>query len=349
MWNRPGARNEIVTPLQSPFTQTVVSLDQKTRTRAEGLSQGVYVRLALSACAPFSLRAIVASHGWARLSPFFLEPQTAALGRIERLGTGRVVELLVREARDGVTVETPDRLDGFEREEVARKVWWMLRLGEDLTPFYEAIRDEPRLAHLEREGLGRILRSPTLFEDVVKVLLTTNTTWDRTVRMVEALVARYGDPLPSDPSRHAFPTPAQLAAAREEDLRAIGIGYRAPHLLDLARRVAGGELDLEQLKDGNVPAPRARRLLRDLPGVGEYATALLMVLLGRYEAIPVDAVARRRVAEEWYGGQPVGREEVERAFERWGRWKGLVYWWWPWPRDEGSEEQETIGEPRSNL
>ncbi len=292
------------------------------------------MRLALSACAPFSLQAIVTSHGWAQLSPFFLDHRTSALGRIERLSTGRVVELLIREAGDGVTVEVPDRLEGFEREEVARKVWWMLRLGEDLAPFYEAIREEPRLAHLEREGLGRVLRSPTIFEDVVKVLLTTNTTWDRTVRMVEALVTQYGDPLPTDPSRHAFPTPFQLAAAREEDLRAIGMGYRAPYLLDLARRVASGEVDLEQLKDGTLPTAHIRRLLQDLQGVGEYATALLLVLMGRYEAIPTDTVARKRVAQEWYNGQPVDQGEVERAFARWGRWKGLVYWWWPWPEED---------------
>jgi len=298
------------------------------------------VRLALSACAPFSLQAIITSHGWARLSPFFVEHQTAALGRVERLSTGRVVELIIREAGDGVTVETPDRLEGFEREEVARKVWWMLRLGEDLSPFYEAVREEPRLAHLEREGIGRILRSPTVFEDVVKVLLTTNTTWDRTVRMVEALVTQYGDPLPTDPSRHAFPTPDQLAAVREEDLRAIGVGYRAPYLIDLARRVADGEVDLEQLKDDNLPADRVRRLLQDLQGVGEYATALLMVLVGRYDAIPVDTVARERVSQEWYGGRPVGDEEIDRAFARWGEWKGLVYWWWPWSRDTGCKKQE---------
>lgn len=294
------------------------------------------MRLALSACAPFSLQAIVMSNGWAQLSPFFLDHQTSALGRIERLSTGRVVELLIRETGDGVTVEVPDRLEGSEREEVARKVWWMLRLGEDLAPFYEAIREEPRLAHLERKGLGRVLRSPTIFEDVVKVLLTTHTTWDRTVRMVEALVTQYGDPLPTDPSRHAFPTPFQLAAAREEDLRAIGMGYRAPYLLDLARRVASGEVDLEQLKDGTLPTAHICRLLQDLRGVGEYATALLLVLIGRYEVVPTDTVARKRVAQEWYGGQPVDQREIERAFARWGRWKGLAYWWWSW--SEGDAE-----------
>ena len=65
--------------------------------------KGVYVRLALSACAPFSLQAIIASHGSARLSPFFVEHQTAALGqsgdRVDLGGLDRLVEGEGREDR----------------------------------------------------------------------------------------------------------------------------------------------------------------------------------------------------------------------------------------------------------
>ncbi len=36
------------------------------------------------------------------------------------------------------------------------------------------------------------------------------------------------------------------------------------------------------------------------------------------------------VSREWYNGEPVGPKEVEAAFERWGKWKGLAYWFWDW-------------------
>jgi hypothetical protein len=36
------------------------------------------------------------------------------------------------------------------------------------------------------------------------------------------------------------------------------------------------------------------------------------------------------VSREWHGGEPVGRAEVEAAFEHWGEWKGLAYWFWDW-------------------
>lgn len=300
------------------------------------------MRLTLSACPPFSLRALIASHGWAYLPPFAVDAHNVVLGRIERLSTGRVVELRIRQTTDGVAVETQEWLEGLEREEVARKAWWMLRLGEDLTPFYEAVRGEPRLSHVEEQGLGRILRSPTVFEDAVKVLLTTNVSWTRTVQMVEALVSEYGDPLPADPSRHAFPTPAQLAGASETELRAIGIGYRAPNLLDLAQRVASGELDLEQLKDGGLGPAEGRALLRSIRGMGKYAVALLSMLVGWYDLLPIDSVARRRVSEARPGGQAATAADVEQAFARWGEWKGLAYWWWEWPSSTlpGSSSEE---------
>jgi len=292
------------------------------------------VLLTLSACPPFSLRAIIGSHGWVQLAPFAADPQATLLTRVERLESGRVVELHIREARGGVAVEVRDSLTGAEREEVSRKVWWMLGLGEDLSPFYTLARQEPHLAHVEPQALGRILRSPTLFEDAVKVILTTNTAWSGTQRMVEALVTRYGDPLPTNPARNAFPTPAQIAASDEETLRTIGLGYRAPSILSLARRVAEGSLDLEALKRDSLPTPEIHRRLLAIPGIGHYAAACLLMLIGRYDHLPVDSNAYRMVSQEWYGGRPVSRSEIEAQFEHWGDWKGLAYWFWAWSRED---------------
>jgi 3-methyladenine DNA glycosylase/8-oxoguanine DNA glycosylase len=205
----------------------------------------------------------------------------------------------------------------------------MLGLEQDLSAFYEAARDEPKLARAVSGAKGRILRSPTLFEDVVKTVLTTNTVWGSTKRMVANVVALFGDPLPADPARRAFPTPGQLAATDEATLRnAAKLGYRAPYVLDLARSVAGGALDLEALRTANLPTPELRKRLLSLKGVGPYAVANLLMLLGHYDAIPIDTWALSVVSKEWHGGAPVGPAEVEAAFARWGQWKGLAYWFW---------------------
>jgi N-glycosylase/DNA lyase len=148
--------------------------------------------------------------------------------------------------------------------------------------------------------------------------------------MVDALVSGFGHPLPSDPGRHAFPTPERLAAADEVALRSAGLGYRAPFVLELARALTEGDLDLEGLKDATLPTDEVRARLLAIKGVGDYAAASLLMLLGHYAFVPIDSWARTMVAREWYDGEPVGRADVEAAFERWGRWKGLVYWLWDW-------------------
>jgi len=255
--------------------------------------------------------------------------------------------MLIQEATGGVSVEVDGKLSESEREEVARDVEWMLGLEQDFSAFYTLARDEPKLAHVAGKAQGRILRSPTLFEDTVKTILTTNTSWTGTIRMVKALVAHFGAPLPADPTRHAFPTPDQLAVTDEEKLRSEAqLGYRAPYVLELARSVASGTLrllrpgsgqvrsgqalDLEALKTADIATTQLRKQLLAIKGVGEYAMANLLMILGRYDFVPVDSWALKMVSHEWYGGEPVGRAEVEAAFERWGEWKGLAYWFWDW-------------------
>jgi 3-methyladenine DNA glycosylase/8-oxoguanine DNA glycosylase len=287
--------------------------------------------LRLPARPPFSFPAVVGSHGWARLAPFAVEQDSGRLVRVERLASGRVVELQIEEAIEGVAVESDVVLEESECREVESKVAWMLGLDQDLSAFYALAREEPKLAHVEGQAQGRLLRSPTLFEDVVKTILTTNTTWNGTIRMAEALVLQFGAPLSADPARHAFPTPERLAAADEGMLRSEArLGYRAPYVLALARAVAEGELDLEALKSGDLATAELRRRLLALKGVGEYAAANLLMLLERYDFLPVDSWALKLVSHEWHDGGPVGRTEVEDAFAHWGQWKGLAYWFWDW-------------------
>ena len=126
-------------------------------------------------------------------------------------------------------------------------------------------------------------------------------------------------------------SPEQLAATDEDTLRsAARLGYRAPYVLELACAIYSGDLDLESLKASESPTEVLRRRLLAIKGVGGYAAANLLMILGRYDFVPVDSWALKLVSHEWHGGEPVGRAEIEAAFERWGQWKGLAYWFWDW-------------------
>jgi 3-methyladenine DNA glycosylase/8-oxoguanine DNA glycosylase len=287
------------------------------------------MHLHLVARPPFSFPAVADSHGWRQLAPFRGDKE--ALAYVIRLRSGRVHELCLSGAGEGVHVSVKDDVDQVEQDEIAATVTWMLGLDQDLSAFYDAARHEPKLAGAATEARGRILRSPTLFEDVVKTILTTNTTWGSTKRMVASLVALFGDPLPADPQRRAFPTAVQVAASDVETLRNTAkLGYRAPYVHALARDVASGVTDLEALRTADLPTPELRRRLLALKGVGPYAVANLLMLLGHYDAIPIDSWALTVVSREWYGGAPIGPGEVEAAFAQWGKFKGLAYWFWEW-------------------
>jgi 3-methyladenine DNA glycosylase/8-oxoguanine DNA glycosylase len=288
------------------------------------------VKFTLPARKPFNFLSVVHSHGWYQLAPFHFEEETDSLHSVLQLANGRVIELHLREGVDGVAVET-EKLDKQERREVSDKIVWMFGLDMDFSRFYAASRGEPKLARLKARSLGRVLRSPTLFEDVIKTILTTNTLWTVTRNMTRKLVSELGAPLDRDPEARAFPSPAVIAASSPEFLKEkVRVGYRASAIHHLAVRVSSGELDLESLRTSNLPTLELRKQLMSLKGVGPYAAANLLMILGRTDFIPIDSYALKMVSHEWYKGKPVTAKEVEKRFEQWGEFKGIAFWFWDW-------------------
>jgi len=298
----------------------------------------------LPARKPFKFMSVVNSHGWTQLAPFSFDETSNTLSYILRLSNGRVIELRLTDGRDGVNVET-DSLKKSEQKEVVDSVAWMFGLDMDFSAFYAASRAEPKLAHVKKQALGRLLRSPTLFEDVVKTIFTTNTLWGATKNMTKRLVEEYGIALtsypkssggsssypPADEAPKAFPTPEAIAASSAETIKEkIRVGYRAPAIHELAVRVASGKYDLEALKHSSLPTLELRKELMTINGVGPYAAANLLLILGRSDFIPVDSWALKLVSHEWYKGKPITAREVEKRFEKWGEFKGLAFWFWDW-------------------
>jgi len=299
----------------------------------------------LPARPPFNFLSVVRSHGWFQLAPFHFDEQTNTLHYILQLSTGRAVELKLREAAKGVNVEA-ERLNSPEKKEVTNKVTWMFGLDMDFSAFYAATHAEPRLARAKKQSLGRLLRAPTLFEDVVKTILTTNTLWATTRNMTRNLVNEFGAALSAGPNSFrpvietenmkAFPAPEAIAASNPDFIKEkIRVGYRAPALHQLAVRVASGQFDLESLKTSNLPTLELRKELMQINGVGPYAAANLLMILGRHDFIPIDSSALSSVSNEWYHGKLITARQVEKRFERWGEYKGLAFWFWDWKHGGG--------------
>jgi N-glycosylase/DNA lyase len=273
---------------------------------------------------PVDFRRTLASHGVASLPPSRIDEDAwtleVTLPAARSVRTVRVAE----STRGRAVVEILGRdVAGYAREALVEQLRHMFRLDEDLSAFYAAAAPDPALAWVTA-GAGRMLRSPTVFEDVVKTICTTNLAWSGTVRMVTALVDTLGRPAPG--GARAFPSPAAMAAAGEDFYRDTArTGYRGAYLRGLADGVASGTVDLETLTDPALPDAEVEERLLALPGVGPYAASHVMLTsLGRYSRLVLDSWTRPTYAK--LRGRKASDKTIARHFRRYGRFAGLAFW-----------------------
>ena len=292
----------------------------------------VAMRQVLAVPADFSFRRTVLAHGWCLLAPYRVAPDARALETTTALPAGNAIRLRMVERPDGVEVSTPGR----SRAHLAAAVeaaWRALALDVDLGPFHAAVSREPELSWITEVRAGRLLRCPTAWEDLVKMVLTTNCTWSSTTRMVEALVRLDGAVEPS--GTQAFPTPFALARRTEAELRERArLGYRARSILALARGVREGEIDLGAWDRPDASAAALREAMLALPGVGPNVADNLLKLRGRPGGLALDSWMRAKYARLLGRGRPVADTTIARRHARLGGWAGLALWlaltrdWW---------------------
>ena len=264
----------------------------------------------------------LSSHGIADLPPNALDEGSRRLVTTLPLPRGRARTLSIGDGRPGFARVEGENVGARDAVVLAETVRHMLRLDADLSGFYEVARADPELGWAAA-GAGRMLRSPTVFEDVVKTICTTNCAWSATVRMVGALVSELGIEAPG--GGRTFPTPRAMAEAGERFYKNIvRAGYRGPYLRSLASDVAGGALDLEALNDPALPDDEVAARLLALPGCGPYATAHMMMLLGRYSRLILDSWTRPKYAR--LRGRKASDKTIERRFRPYRAYAGLAFW-----------------------
>jgi 3-methyladenine DNA glycosylase/8-oxoguanine DNA glycosylase len=216
-------------------------------------------------------------------------------------------------------------------ERLLAKARHLLRLDEDLSPFYALASEDPALTWVTG-GAGRMMRSASVFEDVIKTICTTNCVWSATVRMVRALCEHLGNPAPGAPKAswqgRAFPTPQAMASADEEFYRrVVRAGYRSRYLREIALSVSERSLDLEALGAvaDELPDHELEKRLLALPGVGSYAASHIMMTMGRYSRLTLDSWSRPKFAR-LLNKEAVEDEQIERRFACYGRYAGLAFW-----------------------
>lgn len=298
------------------------------------MADGAAPALRLAVDPPFSLWTAALLHGWYALAPFRWLPKPETLERVDRLPSGAVFTVRLRSARGirngrpGVDLEAVPTPSAADAQELATRARRMLRLDEDLTDFHIRCRRSLALRPVAEAGAGRLLRSPDLWEDVMKGICTTNITWERTRRMVEALTML--GPIPDGASRRAFPTPIEvLEAGSEFLLNEAGAGYRARSMLKLAEGVADGTIDLSAPDHPDTTSAERLAALEALPGIGPVTAGYLAMLLGSYDTLTLDS-STRAFAVRTFGEAAADPKRLARHYTRFGRWRALAFWCQRW-------------------
>lgn len=279
----------------------------------------------IAAPADFNFRRTVYSHGWYDLPPFELDKENWVLTRVFDIENSAPVAASIREASGGLEIEIFAEADKLTAAKVLKDFRHCLRLDEDYSEFYRLTDKSKHFRWISETASGRLLRSPTVFEDLIKTICTTNCSWALTKKMVVNLVEKLGSPTAD--GRKSFPTPEKIAAEAvgfyREEIRA---GYRAAYFPELASRILNGGVDVESWLHTDLPTKDLKKQIKTIKGCGDYAAENLLKLLGRYDGLALDSYLRMRFAKVHNREQPATDKQIYEHYEKFGEWRGLAMW-----------------------
>ncbi|MCB0307850.1 MAG: hypothetical protein KDD48_00645 [Bdellovibrionales bacterium] len=267
------------------------------------------MKLEIKASAPYSLYSVIQSHGWSDLPPFnVLSKNSIAVG----VSVGnRAIDCRVDAIKNGLVLEAKQI-----NTNVSKAIRHMFRLEDTMQPFYAYAKSVGR-TWIKKNQMGRMLRSQTIFEDLVKMVLTTNCSWSFTKIMVERLVTTLGQKTPLGAS--LFPTPEALAKKRERFYRdKIRAGYRSPHLQKIGKLFSKNLIDTASWMDPMRDTQDIRKEILSVPGAGAYVADNMLKLMGRFEYLGIDSWVRKKLS--------MTDSEIKETYAPHGPYQGLILW-----------------------
>jgi 3-methyladenine DNA glycosylase/8-oxoguanine DNA glycosylase len=273
----------------------------------------------------FNFKRTVISHGWCELLPFRIDREKWVLYRVLDVKSGSPVSIALTGTKRAVRIAPSRHLSQTAIAQVVRDVRHMLRLDDDMDEFYRSVAADTEFNWIPAQGAGRMLRSPTVFEDLVKMICTTNCSWALTEKMVTGLVQNLGRE--SNDGHRTFPTPEAMALMPLKFfVNEVRAGYRAPYFKELADRVASGELDVESWLSSALPTAELIKQMRAVKGVGPYAAENLLKLVGRYDGLALDSWTRAKFFTVRNNGRKTTDKKIARYYSRFNEWRGLALW-----------------------
>ena len=150
-------------------------------------------------------------------------------------------------------------------------------------------------------GRGIRILAQEPWEALCSFIISQNNNIPRIKGIIERLCQSFGEEIAE--GVYSFPSAERIAALSLEDLAPLRSGFRAKYILDAAKKVASGEIDLEALKTMDIDLARAE--LMKIYGVGaKVADCTLLSGLSHIEAFPKDVWIKRAMAKLFDGELP---------------------------------------------
>lgn len=193
--------------------------------------------------------------------------------------------------------------DVLDLDEAGAVLGWICNIDTDTAPFFEYAQTQPSLWNVIASLRGlRWLRTPTVFESLISLVIEQHISWVSAQRCQQALVAQLGDSIDYDGRRfYLYPTVTRLASATVEDLAEVKVTHKRKALLiDLAQQIAGG-LDVEGWR--SLPHDEFYTRLLALKGIGPWTAANVVTrATGAMRFVPSGDVALQAAANRYFNG-----------------------------------------------
>ena len=190
--------------------------------------------------------------------------------------------------------------DGCSESEFQERFVHFFGMDDDYTEIKALLSEDPTL----RTAIGyspgiRIMHQP-LWETALSFIVSQNNNIPRIKGILAKMRAAWGE---HRDGYDIFPTAESLADLTEDDLAGLRCGYRAPYIIDCARKFTEGAIDENIIMRG--PIDEARDELRKIKGVGpKVADCTLLFGAYRLEAFPVDVWMKKCLKAMYPDGIP---------------------------------------------
>jgi N-glycosylase/DNA lyase len=152
----------------------------------------------------------------------------------------------------------------------------------------------------EYEGLRIFKQEP--FQCMISFIISSNSNIQKIKNSLEKITKKFGKKITiENKDFFLFPEPEKIAKASIDEIKACGVGYRAPFIKEAAKMVVSKKINFEYLEKCDYEEVKKNICL--VPGIGnKVADCIMLFSLNKLEAFPLDTWIIK-ILEKYYSNE----------------------------------------------